>query len=298
MTLVLEYLKAYDVQYKESVNIADISSIKIGGTACVVAYPNDEDKFISLIKFLKNNKIVYKIVGRMTNILHCGEIFEGVIVSTEKLCHIETDGALISAACGVPIPRMVYALSKLGIGGFERLFGIPGSIGGMIYNNGGAYGQNISDVLLYARVFSTRDFKIRILDCADMRFAYRYSRLMDDEYVLLSACLVGVRRDGDAVRDDIRRFMALRRLAQPHGQPSLGSIFRRTDGIAVSALIDALGLKGTAIGGAAVSEKHAGFIVNRGGATARDVIELIALIKRKIWSAYGIELHEEIEYLN
>jgi len=294
---VFEFLKKHDVDYKRDFKIAEISSIKIGGICDALVYPPNEEKLISLLDFLNSLGIPYKIVGKMTNILADDDGFRGVLISTKRLNSVEVRGELVIAASGVPVSSLIFSLAKANLGGLEALFGIPGSLGGLLHNNGGAGDFDISNALLYARLYSPSLKKILMLDRYDLKLAYRSSILENSDYVALSLALAFVPRDFCDVMKRIREFGDKRKSSQPLAYPSLGSIFKRENGIAVSKLIDELGLKGKRIGGAEISKKHAGFIINRGKASANDVKELIALIKKEILKKHGFEPSEEIEFL-
>ena len=294
---VSDFLKKHDVDYKRNIKISDISSIKIGGCCDIIAYPESEKTFIFLVDFLETNSIPYKVIGKMTNILASDNGFSGVLVSTKRLTDIKIEGELVYPESGVLVNSLLFSLARMNLGGLEELFGIPGTLGALVHNNGGAGNTDISDALLFARVYSPSEKKILILDRNALKLGYRSSALIGTDFIVLSLGLAFVRRDYREIMQKIRRCVEKRKATQPLKYPSLGSVFKRENGIPVSKLIDESGLKGTRIGGAEISKKHAGFIVNRGGASAKDVRELISLVKKEILKKYGFEPHEEIEFL-
>ena len=292
-----DFLKEQDVEFYELFEMSKISSIGIGGKARLLASPNTEEKLIRLIDFLVENNEKHIIVGRMTNILPCDSEYSGVLISTLKISTYNVAEIRCSVSCGTDFSKLLYNLSAMGYGGMEELFGIPGSVGGMIFGNAGAYGKSVSDFITDVTVYDPLRKKKYSLDASEMGFAYRESIVKHTRLTVLSANLIYSLKAVNDIRERFSEIISLRKASQPYGQKSLGSIFKRSGDIAISRLIDNLGLKGLRIGGAEISEKHAGFIVNVGGATAKDVTELIKIIKNKIFSAYGIEAEEEIQFM-
>lgn len=292
-----DFLKEQDVEFYELFEMSKISSIGIGGKARLLASPNTEEKLIRLIDFLVENNEKHIIVGRMTNILPCDSEYSGVLISTLKISTYNVAEIRCSVSCGTDFSKLLYNLSAMGYGGMEELFGIPGSVGGMIFGNAGAYGKSVSDFITDVTVYDPLRKKKYSLDASEMGFAYRESIVKHTRLTVLSANLIFSLKAVNDIRERFSEIISLRKASQPYGQKSLGSIFKRSGDIAISRLIDNLGLKGLRIGGAEISEKHAGFIVNVGGATAKDVTELIKIIKNKIFSAYGIEAEEEIQFM-
>ena len=292
-----DFLKEHDVEYKRNLRISEISSIRIGGVSDITAYPKSEKEFIDLVDFLTCIAIPYKIIGRMTNILASDDGFRGVLISTKRLVSLSFDGVIAYAECGVAVSSLLFSAAKLNLGGLEALFGIPGTLGGLLHNNGGAGDFDISHALLYARVYSPLLKKILFLDSRDLKLEYRSSIFFKCDFVILSEAIAFVNGEYNDIIQKIRLAAEKRKANQPLSYPSLGSVFKRENGMAVSKLIDTAGLKGVRIGGAQISKKHAGFIINRGYATCNDVLELIDLVKEKIFEKYGFVPKEEIEFL-
>lgn len=294
---LIDFFKKQDVEYKRDLNISKLSSIGIGPNADLAVMPTDESKLIKIIEFLKNNRVKHRVVGRMTNILAIGKRYDGVLVLTSKMTDYFVAENTIVAQCGASFSRLLSELSLINIGICEELYGIPGSVGGMVFGNAGAYGKSISDCLISAKLYLTEENKIITLAADEMCFSYRNSLMKDKESVLLSASFKARECDKVTLQNKMKEIIRRRKTAQPYGEKSLGSIFKRCADIPISRLIDELGFKGYSVGGACVSQKHAGFIVNSGGATADDVITLIKLIKARIYSSYGIIAEEEIQYI-
>ena len=294
---LIDFLKKQDVEFIESFDISSVSAIGIGGVASVAVMPNDETQLINVIEFLYSNGIKFKIVGRMTNILQIEDIYNGVLILTGKMSGYSLAENIVAVKCGAVLSKILKEVSAENLGGAEELYGIPGSVGGMVYGNAGAYGKAVSDIFVSARFYCPSEKRIFHLTNSDMNFSYRSSLIKNTDYVLLSSELLFQNKQKEDVTKRIREITNLRQLSQPYGKKSLGSVFKRYSDVPISKLIDELGLKGLTVGGASVSKKHAGFIVNNGDARAGDVLRLIEIIKEKIYNAYGIVAEEEIEYM-
>ena len=292
---LLDFLKEQDVEYSVQFDISRASHIKIGGKAACAALPNGTGKLIKLVDFLKEENIPYRLVGAMSNVLPRDTDYSGVLLITQKCDGYYQAENKIVLECGVKISKILPELSRRGLCGMESLFAIPGTVGGMIYSNAGAYGATISDRLLTATVYSPKDKKISVLKKCDMDFSYRHSALIGTDNILLSAEFLLFEDNPSNIAERIAAVAKSRRAAQPYNMPSLGSVFKRSADLPISLLIDELGLKGLSVGGAQVSEKHAGFIVNTGSATQKDFLELVTIIKNKVYEKYGIIPEEEIE---
>ena len=292
------FLKMNDVEYKEGKLLSNISPINIGGRADLVAYPNNENDFISLIAFLENIKISYKIVGRMSNILFGDDNYNGVVVRTDRINQYNLNRTILTASCGVSLPYIAKILCASGISGFERIAGIPGSIAGAIVGNAGAFDDDISSKLIIVKVYDPSDKEIYVLNSDEMEFSYRHSFFTGTDLVVLSAVFSLAEADSASVSMEMVRCAKIRAEMQPVGVPSLGSTFKRPGkDLFAARLIDECGLKGYMIGGAQISEKHAGFIVNRGGATARNYKELSDYAAECVLKRFGVRLEREVEIL-
>lgn len=289
-----DYLKEQDVKIYRNCNISRYSTIGIGGHATLIL-PQTPDSFVFTLDYLREEKIEYKVVGRASNILFPDKDVESVIIKTTNLNRFFVTDRLLYTECGASFSKTINELANLGYGGFESLYCIPGTVGGMIYQNAGAYGKAISDNLVDALVYF--DGEIKRVDRDELSFAYRSSSLSKSGGILLSARFILNESQPDSIISSLLKVRERRNKNQPTDKRSLGSIFKRTDGIPISMLIDKAGLKGYKIGGAEISKKHAGFIINNGGATASDVIALINLIKSTLYYRYGIIPELEIEIL-
>lgn len=293
----LEFLKMNEVEYKEKVFIREISPVRIGGIAKVIVYPDNFAKMILTVNFLVENKITYKVVGRISNILFRDEDIGIVLIKTDRLKSKEIHKNRISLFCGDTLYENIIALAKEGYGGISELSGIPGSIGGMIAGNAGAFGKSISDVLSLAEIYIPGERKVTIIKNEDIMFEYRNSIIKQSDFIILRAEITLESSDFYKTLKEISHFKEMRCNTQPVGYPSLGSVFKRPEGRYAAKLIEDAGLKGMSCGDMMVSEKHAGFFVNTGAATSRDFRMLIEKVKNAIYEKYGIKLEEEIEIL-
>lgn len=294
---VLDFLKVHDVKYKENINLSAISPIRIGGRGDIVAYPDEESKLVDLMLFLGKMEISHKIVGRMSNLLPMDENYNGIVVRTDLLKRCELYGNLFTASAGATLISCANILYQNGLSGFERLAGIPGSIGGALVGNAGAFGCEICDTLVDLKVLDINDGTVRNIPRQDCDFSYRHSCLKQGNFVIVSARFLLDRADKEKIRAQMDRCKELRNKTQPK-EPSLGSTFKRPDKDTFAAkLIDGCGLKGYRIGGAEISKLHAGFIVNIGGATAKDYIVLSEYAKKCVYEKYKVCLEREVEIM-
>ena len=294
----LDFLKMNDVEYKVGFCLAEISPIKIGPEAFAVAYPNRYSKLINLVKFLNDNKIKYKILGRMSNVLFIDSFYDGIVIRTDRLNDLSIEHNAVSASCGISLPYLCNILCKAGLSGFEGLSGIPGSMGGALFGNAGAFGYEIGDRVVEVDCFDKESREVITLTADDIGFSYRYSGFKDNCYLILSARFLLSQSDEISVRTEIERCRNIRIRSQPTDKPSLGSTFKRPkDGVFAAKLIDDCGLKGYSVGGAQVSTKHAGFIINAGGATAKDYIDLADYVADRVFEKYKTRLEREIEII-
>lgn len=295
---VSDFLKQRDVEFTEYEPLARHSSIKIGGCARIFATPDTEDKLCDLIGFLYEKGIKYKVVGGSSNLLFDDGLYNGIVVSFLKLKRKSVAECLVSAECGIRAGELFRFAAGFGLGGAEGLAHIPGVLGGLICMNAGAYGYAVSDLVRSVRVFDPRSRSVRVMDASELGFSYRRSIFQSEPIVALCCELCFVPGEREDILARMRSLGRKRRETQPIDKPSLGSTFKRVGQTGAGYYIERAGLKGLRIGGAEVSEKHAGFIVNVGEATASDVLSLISLVKARVFAAFGVILDEEIEFLD
>ena len=281
--------------FQTDAKLAPHTTFGIGGHADYLVVPQSEDGLLSLVAFLREKEIRFGVFGNGSNVLFDDKGFRGVVILTGGLRDVVFQDTLVKVSSGASLISLSMQAAKRSLSGLEFACGIPGSVGGAVFMNAGAHGGEMADIVLSSRYL---DSSGNVREITQHEFAYRHSVYQTNDSIILS-CSLGL---SYGVEADISAKMAenkeKRTKSQPIKDKSAGSVFRRTDGVIPAALIDQAGLKGLSVGGACVSEKHAGFIVNRGGATARDVLSLIELVKQKIDSVYGVQLIPEIRYVS
>jgi UDP-N-acetylmuramate dehydrogenase len=294
--LLYELFDDLDVGREKYKDTAKISSIRAGGIAKLIVYPNSADALVSVIRICIRNAIKYVLIGNCTNVAFADGIFDGVIISTLRLNKFSKDPGKAVLQAGVSLPYVIRALSNDGIYLPAELSGIPGSIGGALKNNAGAYGVSISDVFSEGVFYSADEDRFIKLSSKDMAFGYRCSILQAKKLYLLEATVLTSSCDSASQSGEIARFSKKRRDTQPSA-PSLGSFFKRSYDVSAGKLIDLAGLKGFSIGGAKVSDKHAGFIINTANATVSDIEAVAEECRCRVFEKFGITLIREAEII-
>lgn len=275
--------------------MAKHTSFRIGGPAEVVAFPKDSTELAQILKTSKVLDCKVAILGAGTNILAPDAGIDGLVVCLKDCLDgmTQLDHNRICVNGGVTMSRAAVFAAGLGLSGLEFAHGIPGTVGGGVYMNAGAYGGEISQVCESVDVMSM-DGELIALRAQDMEFSYRHSRLEEEPGIVVSAVFHLEPKPEEQIREQMQELMKRRKMSQPLELPSAGSAFKRPTGGYAAALIDQAGLKGFRIGGAAVSEKHAGFVVNLGGATAAEVKMLLNEVSDRVWKETGIRLEPEV----
>lgn len=286
-------------EIREDEPMAPHTSFRIGGPADVWAEPDSRDALLDLIRMCGKEDVPHMIFGRGTNILVRDGGIRGVVISLKKACaelNIDADSEppIVRAGAAVSLSALAGAAAKDGLTGLEFCAGIPGSVGGGLATNAGAWDQSLCERLASAIVYNTINDAVETIQGGEVDFGYRRGNLASFG-VILEAGFALERDDPEAVKDRMKEYGFRRGESQPSGMRSAGSVFKNPPGGYAGALIDALGFKGCMRGGAMVSDVHANFIVNTGGATAADVLALIGEIKLQALEISGIELEEEIE---
>ena len=270
-------------------------SFRIGGAAAAFCRVSDEAQLAALLALLRCEGVPYAVIGRGSNLLVSDGGFPGAVVQlADDPASLRREGDCVSTWAGVTLARLAVFAREQGLAGLEFAHGIPGSLGGGILMNAGAYGGEMKDVVVSVRYL---DAAGAVRETEEPGFAYRHSRFSDSGEIVLGAAL-RLRPDApDAIAARMAELWEKRSASQPLSLPSAGSTFRRPATGYAAAMIDGAGCKGLAVGGAQVSEKHAGFVVNRGGATAADVKALMAQVQRRVLEKYGVELQPEVRFL-
>lgn len=274
------------------------TSFKIGGKTDYLIHPKNVEKLIELIKTLKKHNIKYKIIGNGSNLIFSDNDYKGVIIKLNNLNKLEIKDRIIEVESGYNLMKLADVVSKKGLTGLEFATGIPGTVGGAIFMNAGAYNFDMGYIVNEVKVL-TENLKIKTLYNRDMKFKYRTSLLQENKsYICLSVKLVLKLGKKDEIMKLIEERRQRRIISQPLEYPSAGSVFRNPTNDYAGRLIEACGLKNHKIGGACVSEKHANFIINIDNAKSSDVKDLIDLIKKEVKNKFNIDLKEEQEFVN
>ena len=282
-----------DIEYVSPADAKDFTTIKISCKVKGIFYPKNQKELIFLIKFLSKHNIKYKLVGNGSNLLFSENAKNLIIISTKKLRKsITIDKNIINVSCGVMLSEVFKFCIEHGLSGFEKLAGIPATIGGAIINNAGAFNINISDNLVSIKVL--QENKLKTLKKDQITFDYRKSDLKD--CIILSAKFSLIEKNRCEIEKEYLDTVLLRNLKQPKGL-SFGSVFKNPPNISAGYLIDKCKLKGFKYGGAEISQKHANFIINNKNATYSDIKYLIDLAKNKVFEQFDIILEEEIEII-
>ena len=298
MEIVKELKKLNCGEVRENVSMREYTTYKVGGKALALVLPRNEKELIKLLKFLKKNNIKKKVVGNGSNLLFSEKTYEGVLIKLDKFDYMNVNRCNIVVGAGYNLIKLAMKAARYGMTGLEFAAGIPGTIGGAVYMNAGAYKSDMGYIVREVKVL-TPDFEIITMKNKDMDFHYRTSFLQKNpDYICLEATIKLAKGNKELIMEVINDRKARRLESQPLEYPSAGSVFRNPEGDYAGRLIEEIGYKGKSIGGAQVSEKHANFIINTGNATGDEVRALIEEIKDKVKEEYNIELKCEQEFVD
>ncbi|EJT6153898.1 UDP-N-acetylmuramate dehydrogenase [Clostridium perfringens] len=269
---------------------------RVGGPADILVTPVNEEQVVNTLKLCREYNVPYFILGNGSNILVKDGGISGVVIKFNKLNKITTDGNCVTAQSGALLKDVSKAALENNLRGFEFACGIPGSIGGAVFMNAGAYDGEMAHVIKSARVID-ENCNIKNLTKEELELGYRSSIVMKKGYVVIEATVELESGEYASIKDKIDDLTNRRESKQPLEYPSAGSTFKRPEGYFAGKLIQDSGLKGFSIGGAAVSEKHSGFVINKGGATAKDVLDVIAHVQKTVKENFDVELHTEVRII-
>ena len=295
MEQLKQLLTAAGIAYKENEPLAAHSTFKIGGPARLFVQPVDHAQLCRTVALCKAQSARYYLLGNGSNILFADEGYNGVVLNISSMQDtVEVHGTQLTAGAGVRLSALCKTALEHGLTGLEFAYGIPGTVGGAVYMNAGAYGSELKDVL-ESVTFLDSDLQLRTLPAADLAMGYRTSIFeQNPDWCILSATVVLHRGDGAAVLARMQELLGKRREKQPLEWPSAGSTFKRPQGAFAGKLIEDCGLRGFTVGGAQISEKHCGFVINRGGATCADVVALTEQVRQIVEARTGFVLEREI----
>ena len=269
---------------------------RVGGPADILVTPVNEEQVVYTLKLCREYNVPYFILGNGSNILVKDGGISGVVIKFNKLNKITTEGNCVTAQSGALLKDVSKAALENNLRGFEFACGIPGSIGGAVFMNAGAYDGEMAHVIKSARVID-ENCNIKNLTKEELELGYRSSIVMKKGYVVIEATVELESGEYASIKDKIDDLTNRRESKQPLEYPSAGSTFKRPEGYFAGKLIQDSGLKGFSIGGAAVSEKHSGFVINKGGATAKDVLDVIAHVQKTVKENFDVELHTEVRII-
>lgn len=273
------------------------TSFKVGGNAKILVKPNDEKSLVEILKLVKENNINYYILGNSTNVIVKDDGFDGVIIKLkDRLNDLSIDGDVIYAGAGASMTEVSDFAWENSLEGLEFAHGIPGSVGGAIVMNAGAYDGETKFVVDRVRLLDSQ-FQIIEKTVDEMNFGYRHSIVQEEDLVVLGAYYKLKKGDKEAIREKFEEFDRRRREKQPLELPSAGSTFKRPTGYFAGKLIDDSGLRGFTHKGAGISEKHCGFVVNKNNATASDILETIAIVQKVVKDNFGVDLQREVKII-
>lgn len=299
MEKIIEEIKRLNIEtIKEDESLSKYTTFKIGGPARVLIEAKSDEEVLKLVRLFDEMKEDYLIIGNGSNLLITDAGIERpVIVLDKNFSNITMiDEVTLYAEAGASLKSLANKALELGLGGLEAISGIPGTVGGAVYMNAGAYGSEIKDVVTKIRYI--KDDSIAELDASEANFAHRRSIFQDKGYIILGAYFKLVKKDKKDIDEEQRDYTQRRKDKQPLEYPSAGSVFKRPDGYYASKLIEDAGLKGLSVGGAMVSKKHSGFIINTGSASFDDVVTLIEKVKAIVLEKFAVSLEEEIRIIH
>ena len=274
--------------------MAKHTSFRIGGPADVLAQPADEAELAALLKRAAEHAVPVTLIGNGSNLLVRDKGIRGLVIKlSNSFGDMKALGNMLTFGSGISLAMASKKAASLSLSGLEFAVGIPGTIGGAVYMNAGAYDGEMAKVVTSVRVMD-REGKISELKASELAFAYRHTALQNSGLIVTSVTCVLQPDEADAIAAKMADFSQRRISKQPLELPSAGSMFKRPPGYFAGTLIDQTGLKGYTVGGAQVSTKHAGFVVNVGGATAQDVLQLISDVQSKVFAAHGVRLEPEV----
>lgn len=285
------------LELREGESMARHTTFRLGGPARLMALPRTKEEAAQAVKAARELDLAPFFLGNGSNLLVADEGYPGFVVKLQgELSQVREDGGCLTAGGGVLLSRLAGAALERGLTGLEFAGGIPGSVGGGVTMNAGAYGGELAQVLERVTVLEG-DGSVTVLPGPECGFGYRRSVFSGGERLILEAAFRLRPGDRGEIAARMEDLAVQRRTKQPLEYPSAGSMFKRPQGYFAAALIDQCGLKGLTVGGAQVSEKHAGFVVNRGGATCADVLELVEQVRRRVLDQTGVELEMEVKVL-
>lgn len=295
---ILELEKFNLGKIEKDISLSTLTTYKTGGIAKLVVYPNNINNLKQLLKLIHKHNIKYFILGKGSNTLFSDKEFNGVIIKLDKLNNFKIKETEIYVESGMILSKLVQASIKNELTGLEFAIGIPGTIGGAIYMNAGAYGSKMSNIIKSVIVLDEK-LQIEEIPLEKLKFDYRYSIFQANKNLICVAANIKLEHGNhDEIASKIKENLLKRKNSQPLEYPSAGSVFRNPEGNYAGKIIEELGLKGKNIGGAEISTKHANFIINKNNASSSDILNLIKLVQKEVKDKYKIDLKLEQQLVN
>lgn len=277
--------------------MANHTTFKCGGNASLYIAPNSTDELVKVLEVLRSENYPYMVIGNGSNLLVKDEGYDGAIVEVDKkISEIDVRGEEIVVEAGAKLSKVATIAMENDLAGFEFAHGIPGNMGGAVVMNAGAYGGEMKDVLKWVKVVD-QNGEIKTLENEELELGYRTSRVMKEKMIVLEACIkleLGVMGE---IAEVMALLMSKRKASQPLEYPSAGSTFKRPEGYYAGKLVQDAGMKGYRVGDAMVSDKHSGFVINCGNATATEVIQVIKDVQAKVKEDFGVDLETEVRII-
>ena len=277
--------------------MANHTTFKCGGNASLYIAPNSTDELVKVLEVLRSENYPYMVIGNGSNLLVKDEGYDGAIVEVDKkISEIDVRGEEIVVEAGAKLSKVATIAMENDLAGFEFAHGIPGNMGGAVVMNAGAYGGEMKDVLKWVKVVD-QNGEIKTLENEELELGYRTSRVMKEKMIVLEACIkleLGVMGE---IAEVMALLMGKRKASQPLEYPSAGSTFKRPEGYYAGKLVQDAGMKGYRVGDAMVSDKHSGFVINCGNATATEVIQVIKDVQAKVKEDFGVDLETEVRII-
>jgi len=299
---MINKLKAMGLNLIEDADMSRYTSFRAGGHAAALVEVETKDELKAVLQFVNKENIPHIMLGNGSNMLFRDSGYEGLVIrlSQTGFDYIEYSG---EEACTVHVGTamkngvLAKILQQDGLAGFEFASGIPGSLGGAVFMNAGAYGGEMKDIVKSVRAISPDGNEERIFTAEEMDFSYRHSILEENGYIAVEVTMELEKGDKEEIADRMKELLEKRNSKQPVNYPSAGSTFKRPEGYFAGKLIEDAGLKGLTVGGAQVSTLHSGFAINTGGATATDILQLMALVQNTVYDKFGVMLEPEVRII-
>ena len=296
MKAITERLEERGIEYCERLPLHTVCTLRVGGVAALGIYPNTSEELSFVLSILREKSVSFEVIGRGSNLFFGDGYYSGALIFTERMSAVSLEGDRIYAECGVTLATLAGVAAEHSLTGMEFARGIPGSLGGAVFMNAGAYGSSMEHIVVSTKAMDRNTSEVFLL--TDHGFDYRKSVYMEHpEWICLGAELKLCRGEKEAILARMAELSKKRRETQPLEIPNAGSYFKRPEGHFAGKLIEDAGWKGKKVGGAEIAVKHAGFLVNRGGATARDVLTLESLVCETVREKFGVTLEREVRYL-